>query len=402
MNSVNHPSDFVVNMQTLDRIEDSVSVASDTGPVLKSAVPNVTSAPVGTKFGKGRRQVGFRNSVDDDETFRKVAWKGHSTPFRSTYREEFTPISIGGSQGCYAPPSPLQWDYHDLGFPSHNIQTPVRNHSIPQQIGVQQTHEPTNFIQVNPSANFPQPHSLQHYQIPNAFHEQQVPFIQQSQYLQPSNFAEQGKQVNHPSMSVLNDQPTGQGRQLNHPSMPVLNNQTEQGNWENHPSRPVLNHQLTGYLTGGQYVPRSRYQTDSFFRNSRGMNRKPPDFDGGSSFHDFWVQFEPIAEMNSWDNFSMANELAACLQGAAVSVLSDLQPAERRSYDALVLALKTRIEPDNQNQLYRAQLKSHLRHSNESLPSLAQDIRKLVRLSNPSSTVDLRESLAKDFFLDAQ
>ena len=332
MNSVNHPSDFVVNMQTLDRIEDSVSVASDTGPVLKSAVPNVTSAPVGTKFGKARRQVGFRNSVDDDETFRKVAWKGHSTPFRSTYREEFTPISIGGSQGCYAPPSPLQWDYHDLGFPSHNIQTPVRNHSIPQQIGVQQTHEPTNFIQVNPSANFPQPHSLQHYQIPNAFHEQQVPFIQQSQYLQPSNFAEQGKQVNHPSMSVLN-------------------NQTEQGNWENHPSRPVLNHQLTGYHTGGQYGPRSRYQTDSFFRNSRGMNRKPPDFDGESSFHDFLVQFELIAEMNSWDNFSMANELAACLRGAAVSVLSDLQPAERRNYDALVLALKTRFEPDNSQDL---------------------------------------------------
>ena len=85
MDSVNDPSDFVVDMQTLDRIKDSV--ASDTGPVWKTAVPNVTSAPVGTKFGKGRRQVGFRNSVDDDETFRKVPWKGHSTPFRSTYRE---------------------------------------------------------------------------------------------------------------------------------------------------------------------------------------------------------------------------------------------------------------------------------------------------------------------------
>ena len=67
----------------------------------------------------------------------------------------------------------------------------------------------------------------------------------------------------------------------------------------------------------------------------------------------------------------------------------------------MVLALKTRFEPDNQNQLYIAQLKSRLRHSNEALPALAQDIRKLVRLSNPSSTVDLRESLAKDCFLDA-
>ena len=155
--------------------------------------------------------------------------------------------------------------------------------------------------------------------------------------------------MNHPSMSVLNNQPTGPGRQLNHPSMPVLNNQTEQGNWENHPSRPILSNQLTGYNTGGQYEPRSRYQTDSVFRNSSGTNRKPPDFDGGSSFHDFLVQFELIAEMNSWDNFSMANELAACFRGAAVSVLSDLQPAERRSYDALELALKTRFEPDKIN-----------------------------------------------------
>ena len=135
------------------------------------------------------------------------------------------------------------------------------------------------------------------------FHEQQVPFIQQSQYLQSSNFAEQGKQVSHPSM-------------------PVLNNQTEQGNQENHPSRPVLNNQLTGYNTGGQYESRSRYQTDSFFRNSHGTNRKPPDFDGGSSFHDFLVQFELISEMNSWDNFSMAQVgklVVACRWSAVYS-----------------------------------------------------------------------------------
>ena len=154
----------------------------------------------------------------------------------------------------------------------------------------------------------------------------------------------------------------------------------------------------------GQYGPRQGYQpSPGYSRNSSGVgtNRKPPDYDGGSSFNDFLVRFELIAEMNGWDKFLMANELVACLQGSAVAILSDLQPSERRNYDALRVALKSRFEPDNQNQLYRAQLKSRLRQSNESLPALAQDIRKLVRLSNPLATVDIRESLAKDCFLDA-
>ena len=102
--------------------------------------------------------------------------------------------------------------------------------------------------------------------------------------------------------------------------------------------------------------------------------------------------------MNGWDKFLMVNELAACLRDLAVAILSDLQPSERRNYDALVVALKARFEPDNQNQLYRAQLKS--RQSNENLQPLAQNSRKLVKLSNPLATVDTRESLAKDF-LDA-
>ena len=363
---------------TIDKVDDEDSAASDHRPVLVSAAPSFTRAPVRSRVGGNRRQVGFMGSGGDDETFRKVAGKAHST---TPYREEFTPNSSRSSQRNHAPSASLQWDHQDLGYqgPRGNVvappvssrreREPIRREPYGtqpiQQQGVcfRQGYQPTNFTQRNPSANYSQPQTFQYPQAQNFPAVGQPPLVQQSQYAQPSNLLEQGRQINHPPISVLNNYPRS-------------------------------------YPSEQQYEPARGYQSDDF-RNHCGSNRKPPDFDGGSSFHDFLVQFELIADMNAWDSISMANELAACLRGAAVAVLSDLQPSERRDYDALVMALKTRFEPDNQNQLYRAQLKTRLRHPNESLPALAQEIRKLVRLSNPSSTVDMRESLAKDYFLDA-
>ena len=46
-------------------------------------------------------------------------------------------------------------------------------------------------------------------------------------------------------------------------------------------------------------------------------------------------------------------------------------------------------------------LKTRLRHNNETLPELVQDINRLVRLAYPSATIDVREQLAKDYFIDA-
>ena len=43
----------------------------------------------------------------------------------------------------------------------------------------------------------------------------------------------------------------------------------------------------------------------------------------------------------------MALELAGSLKGAAVAVLSDLQPYARRDYPTLVRALMNRFEPIN-------------------------------------------------------
>ena len=76
-----------------------------------------------------------------------------------------------------------------------------------------------------------------------------------------------------------------------------------------------------------------------------------------------------------------------------MTVLSELQPTVHMNYHALVSALKTRFEPDNQSQLYRAQLKSRIQGSNETSDELGQDNIKLTRMANPSANSELREIL---------
>ena len=64
-------------------------------------------------------------------------------------------------------------------------------------------------------------------------------------------------------------------------------------------------------------------------------------------------------------------------------------------------ALSARFEPVHQSELYRAKIKSRIRQRGESIPELAQGIRKLVRLAYPSAPAEVREQLSKDCFIDS-
>ena len=85
----------------------------------------------------------------------------------------------------------------------------------------------------------------------------------------------------------------------------------------------------------------------------------------------------------------------------ARSVLSDIDVNDRRNYDKLVAELLTRFEPENQSEVYRAQLKGRLRKRSELLTELTQDVRKLARKAYPTVPVSARDELAADAFIDA-
>ncbi|MES9883163.1 MAG: C2HC-type zinc finger protein, partial [Sedimenticola sp.] len=130
-------------------------------------------------------------------------------------------------------------------------------------------------------------------------------------------------------------------------------------------------------------------------------HKKPPIYDGHSSLQDYLVQFEIIAEMNQWSDTAKAMELVTSLRGLAQSILSDLSPAQRKDYPYLVTALTARFEPTNQSELYRAQMKTRLRKKGETIQELAQDIKRTVRMAYPGASMEVREQLCRDCFVDA-
>ncbi|KAJ8035018.1 hypothetical protein HOLleu_22092 [Holothuria leucospilota] len=96
-----------------------------------------------------------------------------------------------------------------------------------------------------------------------------------------------------------------------------------------------------------------------------------------------------------------AMQLAANLRGQAQALLADLPEQERQNYYALVKALQQRFGAESQTGLYKALLRNRVRKTNETLPELAQDLKRQVARAYPDASVAMREALAKDYFIDA-
>ena len=93
--------------------------------------------------------------------------------------------------------------------------------------------------------------------------------------------------------------------------------------------------------------------------------------------------------------------LAVSLRGAAQELLCDLTSEDRRSYTVLVRNLAARFGSEGQTELFRTHLKSRMRLPMETLPELAQGIKRLVARAYPQAVTPLREVLAMDHFIDA-
>ena len=127
----------------------------------------------------------------------------------------------------------------------------------------------------------------------------------------------------------------------------------------------------------------------------------PATFDGTGSWLDYRAHFDAVAELNRWSQ-TEKGYLAVSLRGQAQGVFGNLS-TQSKDYDMLVQALEQRFAPPNQTELYRGQL--HVRErrktASETLSALGQDIRRLTNLAYPTAPNDVRDTLAKEQFIDA-
>ena len=93
--------------------------------------------------------------------------------------------------------------------------------------------------------------------------------------------------------------------------------------------------------------------------------------------------------------------LAVSLRGQAQSVLGNLAGGVPKKYGELITALNEQFSPPNQMELHRAQLRERKQRATDSLPELGKSIRRLTNLAYPTAPYDVRETLSKEYFIDA-
>ena len=126
---------------------------------------------------------------------------------------------------------------------------------------------------------------------------------------------------------------------------------------------------------------------------------RPEVFDGTRPINEYLTHFEEVARVNEWSLELKRKYLGVSLRGAAQTVLYDFN-AECKTYEELVKFLRNSFQPDEQEALYKVQLRNRRRLPGESLNDLAQAIRQLTRNAYPKAPVEWHETVAKDQFIE--
>ncbi|VDI47065.1 Hypothetical predicted protein [Mytilus galloprovincialis] len=116
---------------------------------------------------------------------------------------------------------------------------------------------------------------------------------------------------------------------------------------------------------------------------------------------DFLADFQMCALVNMWSGNYKGLYLAVSLIGQAQAVLGDLSKEKRQIFSDLVYALAEPFAPSCQTELHRVHFKECGQKASETLPGLSQSVRRLSNLAYPTAPLKLRDTLAKEQFIDA-
>ncbi|GBN36695.1 hypothetical protein AVEN_51280-1 [Araneus ventricosus] len=124
-------------------------------------------------------------------------------------------------------------------------------------------------------------------------------------------------------------------------------------------------------------------------------------FDGQTSWTVFKTQFDVVSSANGWNNRVKASQLVASLRGTAAEVLQGIPSDKLTDLMSIENALEARFGDSHLTQFYRTELKTRRQKPGESLQALAADVKRLMSLAYAECPMDVQESLAVQFFVDA-
>ncbi|GBN97240.1 hypothetical protein AVEN_46627-1 [Araneus ventricosus] len=108
-----------------------------------------------------------------------------------------------------------------------------------------------------------------------------------------------------------------------------------------------------------------------------------------------------ISELEERPNYFPASQLVASLRGSAAEVLQGIPADKLTELTTVEKALESRFGDSHLTQFYRTELKTRRQKPGESLQELAADVERLMSLAYAEFPLDVRESLAAQYFVDA-
>lgn len=128
---------------------------------------------------------------------------------------------------------------------------------------------------------------------------------------------------------------------------------------------------------------------------------KPRRYDGSSSWREYQGQYERVAQINRWSNSDRLNYLWVNLEGIALSFVEGLPEDICNNYELVCEALDDRFGAERMSMLHKAELSQTIRKKGQSLPALAQEVRRLTDCAYPNFPPEAKEEVAMEKFIDA-
>ncbi|KAF8766552.1 Gypsy retrotransposon integrase-like protein 1 [Argiope bruennichi] len=128
---------------------------------------------------------------------------------------------------------------------------------------------------------------------------------------------------------------------------------------------------------------------------------KPLTFDRQTSWSVSKTQFDVGSSSNGWTDHVKASQLVASFRGSSAEVLQGIPAGNWADLTTIERALKFRFGDIRLTKFYRTELKTRWQKLGESLQVLAADVERLMSLAYAECPLDIRESLAAQYFVDA-
>lgn len=125
----------------------------------------------------------------------------------------------------------------------------------------------------------------------------------------------------------------------------------------------------------------------------------PEPFSGETSWDEWSVHFDNVADVNEWTAAQKLKWLKVRLTGRAQKAFQCLPEESQATFAAATKALKGRFEPESRKTRYQAEFQARRKKPSEGWADFAEDLQSLVEKAYPSLQHEARELLAINAYL---